>query len=82
MSSLEVEVVEAEKRDEGMAGAKIPTGEVFFGEIGGTKGVFLRIYDAIVYLADPNLVWDWSAAGTGPVVYKYRAAETAKLVVS
>ena len=44
----------------------INIGQVFEGRIGEYSGVFLRIYDEVVYLEDPQKVW-----GKGAMVRNY-----------
>ena len=80
MSKLDVHVVAGDSEDEGVRAESIPAGEVFFGEIGGQRGVFLRTSDRIVSLESPEC--SWICSNSSPQVYGYRLAETAKLVVS
>ena len=80
MSKLIVQTERGVSRDRPVRAENIPTGEVFFGEIGGHRGVFLRTSDRIVSLESPEC--SWMCSNSSPQVYGYQAAEAAKLVVS
>jgi len=47
-----------------VSGNHIPRGTVFDGNIGGHSGPFLRSYDRIISLENPDYTWDLG----GPVV--------------
>ncbi len=80
MSKLEVEV---DSRGFNLGGTKledIPVATVFFGSILDTPSVFLRIFDGLVDLRDPQRTWSFVGGG-GPRITNYRPATRAKLAV-
>lgn len=79
MSKLEVEV---DSRGFNRGGTKledIPVATVFFGSILDTPSVFLRIFDGLVDLRNPQRTW--SLVSGNPMITNYRPAVTARLVV-
>ncbi len=79
MSKLNVKFTNGEMPARGTRGSEVQVGTVFFGSI-RNPSVYLRIFDGIVDLRDPQQTWSFEGK-QGPKIDDYRPAESAQLVV-
>jgi hypothetical protein len=63
-----------------IVGALIPVGTYFLGKIGVCAGLFVRTYDGIVSLNQPENTW--SCLSHTPVVEQYQPAGAVTITVS
>ena len=65
--SIRIDYVKSAKKEITVKGGDMPVGAVMYGTIHGYgKSLWLRTYDGLVRLDDPQSTWSCDAPDTGP----------------